>query len=99
MTLNAGSKLGPYEILSAIGAGGQGEVYKARDTRLNRTVAIKVLPTHFSDNTEMKERFEREAQTIAGLNHPLICVLYDVGHQDGTDYLVMEFLDGQTLAQ
>jgi serine/threonine protein kinase len=99
MTLTAGTKLGPYEILSAIGAGGMGEVYKARDTRLNRTVAIKVLPSHFSDNAEMKSRFDREAQTIAGLNHPHICVLHDVGHQDGTDYLVMEYLEGQTLAQ
>jgi serine/threonine protein kinase len=99
MTLTSGTKLGPYEILSAIGAGGMGEVYKARDTRLNRTVAIKVLPSHFSDNAEMKARFDREAQTIAGLNHPHICVLHDVGHQDGTDYLVMEYLEGQTLAQ
>src|SRR5215831_2993395 len=99
MTISSGTKLGPYEILSAIGAGGMGEVYKARDTRLNRTVAIKVLPSHFSDNPEMKTRFDREAQTIAGLNHPHICVLYDVGHQDGTDYLVMEYLEGQTLAQ
>jgi serine/threonine protein kinase len=99
MTLVSGTKLGPYEILSAIGAGGMGEVYKARDTRLNRTVAIKVLPSHFSDNAEMKARFDREAQTIAGLNHPHICVLHDVGHQDGTDYLVMEYLEGQTLAQ
>jgi serine/threonine protein kinase len=99
MTLTTGTKLGPYEILSGIGAGGMGEVYKARDTRLNRTVAIKVLPSHFSDNAEMKSRFDREAQTIAGLNHPHICVLHDVGHQDGTDYLVMEYLEGQTLAQ
>src|SRR6516225_207251 len=99
MTLTSGAKLGPYEILSAIGAGGMGEVYKARDTRLNRTVAIKVLPSHFSDNSEMKSRFDREAQTIAGLNHPHICVLHDVGHQEGTDYLVMEYLEGQTLAQ
>ena len=95
MTISSGTKLGPYEILSAIGAGGMGEVYKARDTRLNRTVAIKVLPSHFSDNAEMKSRFDREAQTIAGLNHPHICVLNDVGHQDGTDYLVMEYLEGQ----
>ena len=98
-SIQTGSKLGPYEILSAIGAGGMGEVYEARDTRLNRTVAVKVLPSHFSTNVEMKARFEREAQTIAGLNHPHICVLYDVGHQDGTDYLVMEYLEGQTLAQ
>src|SRR5207245_144634 len=96
MTFTPGAKLGPYEILSAIGAGGQGEVYKARDTRLNRTVAIKVLSAHFSDKAQMKARFEREVQTIAGLNHPHICVLYDVGHQDGTDYLVMEYLEGQT---
>src|ERR1700751_4269736 len=98
-SIQTGSKLGPYEILSAIGAGGMGEVYKARDTRLNRTVAIKVLPSHFSGTAEMKARFDREAQTIAGLNHPHICRLPDVGHQDGTDYLVMEFLEGQTLAQ
>src|SRR5262245_50164246 len=99
MALSAGTKLGPYEILSAIGAGGMGEVYKARDARLNRTVAIKVLASHFSDNSEMKARFEREAQTIAGLNHPHLCVLHDVGHEDGVDYLVMEYLEGQTLAQ
>src|SRR6266581_3073583 len=97
-SLMPGLRIGPYEILSAIGSGGQGEVYKARDTRLNRTVAIKVLSAHFSDKAEMKARFEREAQTIAGLNHPHICVLYDVGQQDGTDSLVMEYLEGQTLA-
>src|SRR5947209_1424264 len=97
-SLTSGSRLGPYEILEHIGAGGMGEVYKARDTRLNRTVAIKVLPAHFSENAEMKARFEREAQTIAGLNHPHICVLHDVGHENGTDYLVMEYLEGQTLA-
>src|SRR5438094_7099007 len=97
MALNGGSRLGPYEILMPIGAGGMGEVYKAADTRLNRTVAIKVLPPHFSDNPEMKQRFEREAQTIASLNHPNICTLYDVGRQDGTDFLVMEYLDGETL--
>ena len=77
--LQPGILLGPYEILSLIGAGGMGEVYKASDTRLNRTVAIKVLPEHFSDDPEMKQRFEREAQTIAALNHPNICTLYDVG--------------------
>src|SRR5438067_8820947 len=98
MSMNPGTALGPYEIVSAIGAGGMGEVYKARDTRLNRDVAIKILPASFSSRPEMKARFEREAQTIAGLNHPNICVLYDVGHQDGTDYLVMEYLEGQTLA-
>ena len=99
MNLQAGVKLGPYEILTQIGAGGMGEVYKAVDTRLNRTVAVKVLPPHFSDNPEMKQRFEREAQTIAGLNHPHICTLYDVGRQDGADFLVMEYLEGETLAQ
>src|SRR5256714_5265523 len=99
MALPAGTHLGPYEILSLIGVGGMGEVYKAADTRLNRAVAIKVLPAHFSENKEMKQRFEREAQAIAGLNHPHICTLYDVGHQDGTDFLVMEFLEGETLAQ
>src|ERR1041384_4783290 len=97
--IDPGAKLGPYEVLTFIGAGGMGEVYKASDTRLNRTVAIKILPPKFSDNSEMKERFEREAQTIAGLNHPHICTLHDVGNQDGTDYIVMEFLEGETLAQ
>src|SRR5262245_40133985 len=99
MPIIIGQQLGSYEIVSQIGSGGMGEVYKARDTRLNRTVAIKVLPSHFSENAEMKARFDREAQAIAGLNHPHICVLHDVGHQDGTDYLVMEYLEGQTLAQ
>jgi serine/threonine protein kinase/tetratricopeptide (TPR) repeat protein len=93
-----GRRLGPYEILSAIGAGGMGEVYKARDTRLDRTVAIKVLPTHLADRSELRERFEREAKTIASLNHPHICTLYDIGDQDGIDYLVMEYLEGETLA-
>ena len=99
MPLPAGTKLGPYEVLSAIGAGGMGEVYKARDARLNRTVAIKVLPTHLADRSELRERFEREAKTIASLNHPHICTLYDTGQQDGIDYLVMEYLEGETLAQ
>src|SRR5450631_2147905 len=99
MPLSAGTKLGPYEVLSAIGAGGMGEVYKARDTRLDRIVAIKVLPTHLADRPELRERFEREAKTIARLNHAHICVLHDIGQQDGTDYLVMEYLEGETLAQ
>ena len=99
MAILPGRRLGPYEILSAIGAGGMGEVYKARDTRLDRIVAIKVLPTHLADRSELRERFEREAKTIASLNHPHICVLYDIGHQEGTDYLVMEYLEGETLAQ
>src|SRR5215813_3994146 len=98
MPLIAGTRLGHYEILSAIGAGGMGEVYKARDTRLNRQVAVKILPEHVSHDPERKQRFEREAQTIASLDHPNICVLYDVGHESGTDFLVMEYLEGQTLA-
>src|ERR1700682_903297 len=98
MSVKAGTRLGPYEILSAIGAGGMGEVYRARDTRLDRIVAIKVLPTHLADRSELRERFEREARTIASLNHPHICVLYDIGQQDGIDYLVMEYLEGETLA-
>jgi len=98
MALTAGTKLGPYEIQSPLGAGGMGEVYRARDTRLDRTVAIKILPTHLSLNPEFKQRFEREARTVSSLNHPHICHLYDVGSQDGTDFLVMEFLDGETLA-
>jgi pimeloyl-ACP methyl ester carboxylesterase len=97
--MTPGTKLGPYEILSSLGAGGMGEVYRARDTRLDRIVAIKILPNRFSDRSELRERFEREARTIASLNHPHICTLYDIGHQDGTDYLVMELLEGQTLRQ
>src|SRR6201993_1721687 len=98
MALAPGTKLGPYEIQSPLGAGGMGEVYKARDTRLDRTVAVKILPSHLSENPEAKERFDREARTISSLNHPNICTLHDVGHQDGIDYLVMEFLEGETLA-
>src|SRR5215469_11202741 len=98
MPLSCGAKLGPYEIQSPLGAGGMGEVYRARDTRLDRTVAIKVLPAHLSSNPEAKHRFEREARSISSLNHPNICTLFDVGHQDGIDYLVMEFLEGETLA-
>jgi Tol biopolymer transport system component/tRNA A-37 threonylcarbamoyl transferase component Bud32 len=99
MAILPGRRLGPYEILSAIGAGGMGEVYKARDTRLDRIVAIKVLPAHLADRADLRERFDREAKTIASLNHPHICTLYDTGHQDGIDYLVMEYLGGETLAQ
>jgi eukaryotic-like serine/threonine-protein kinase len=98
MGLTSGAKLGPYEIISPLGAGGMGEVYRARDTRLDRTVAIKVLPSHLSANAELKLRFEREAKTISALQHPNICTLYDVGLQDGVDFLVMEYLEGQTLA-
>src|SRR6202166_3311912 len=99
MAILLGKRLGPYEILSSIGAGGMGEVYRARDTRLDRIVAIKVLPTHLADRSELRERFEREAKTIASLNHPHICTLYDTGHQDDIDFLVMEYIDGETLAQ
>ena len=99
MTLAAGSRLGPYEVLSPLGAGGMGEVYKARDTRLERTVAIKVLPSHLSSSPEVRQRFEREAKTISQLSHPHICALYDVGNQDGVEYLVMEYLEGETLAE
>ena len=99
MPLPADTKLGPHEILAAIGAGGMGEVYKARDTRLDRIVAIKVLPTHLAERAELRERFEREAKTIASLNHPHICTLYDTGHQDEIDFLVMEYIEGETLAQ
>ena len=98
MTLVAGMKLGPYEIQAPLGAGGMGEVYRARDTRLDRTVAIKVLSQHLSSSPEVRQRFEREAKTISQLSHPHICALYDVGHQDGTDYLVMEYLEGETLS-
>ncbi len=97
MSLSAGSRLGPYEIVSPIGAGGMGEVYRARDTRLERTVAVKVLPDHLS-SPEARQRFEREAKTISQLSHPHICALYDVGHEAGVEYLVMEFLEGETLA-
>jgi serine/threonine protein kinase/Tol biopolymer transport system component len=99
MAILPGRRLGPYEILSAIGAGGMGEVYKARDTRLDRNVAIKVLPTHLADRSELRDRFDREAKTIASLNHPHICTLYDTGYQDNIGFLVMEFIEGETLAQ
>ena len=97
MTVAAGTHLGPYEILEPLGAGGMGEVYRARDTRLDRTVAIKILPTHVADDPVRRERFEREARTIATLTHPHICTLFDVGHQDGVDFLVLEHLEGETL--
>jgi serine/threonine protein kinase len=99
MTLSAGTKLGPYEIESPLGEGGMGEVYRARDVRLDRTVAIKVLVSHLSSSPELKQRMDREARAISALNHPHICHLYDIGSQDGTDYLVMEFLEGETLAE
>jgi eukaryotic-like serine/threonine-protein kinase len=99
MALTAGAKLGPYEIVASLGAGGMGEVYRARDTRLDRQVAIKVLATHLSSSPELRQRLEREARAISSLNHSHICHLYDVGSQDGTDYLVMELLEGETVAE
>ena len=99
MPLVSGTKLGPYEIGAPLGAGGMGEVYRAKDTRLDRTVAIKILPAHLSSDPVRKQRFEREAKTISSLNHPNICVLYDVGQQDGIDYLVMECIEGETLSK
>ena len=99
MSLPAGTRLGPYEVLSLTGAGGMGEVYKARDTRLGRTVAIKILPAELSADPDRRARFEREARTIAGLTHPHICTLYDVGSSTtAPTYLVMEHLAGETLA-
>jgi serine/threonine protein kinase/Tol biopolymer transport system component len=99
MALSPGVRLGPYEILDALGAGGMGEVYRARDTRLGRDVAVKILPAEFSADPVRKQRFEREAKTISSLNHPHICVLHDVGSQDGISYLVMECVEGETLAK
>src|SRR5438128_9758020 len=98
MTITSGTRLGPYEVIAPIGAGGMGEVFKARDTRLDRSVAIKVLPAELAENAQFKIRFEREARTISQLNHPHICTLYDVGHDGGVDYLVMELIQGETLA-
>jgi serine/threonine protein kinase len=97
MPLTSGIKFGPYEIQSPLGAGGMGEVYRAKDTRLDRIVAIKILSTRLSANPEIKQRFEREARAISSLNHPYICHLYDIGSKDGIDFLVMEFLEGETL--
>jgi serine/threonine protein kinase len=99
MPLTPGTRLGPYEIVAPLGAGGMGEVYRAKDTRLGRSVALKVLPQHLSSNSEIRARFDREAKTISSLNHPHICTLHDVGRENGTDYLVMELVEGETLAQ
>src|SRR5437868_4056565 len=93
MALTSGTKLGPHEIQSLLGTGGMGEVYRALDTRLDRTVAVKVLASHLSSSPELKQRMEREARAISSLNHPHICQLYDIGSQNGTDYLVMEFFE------
>src|SRR5262245_40855406 len=98
MALKPGTKFGPYEILAGIGAGGMGEVYRARDTRLGRIVAVKVLPLHLVDRPDSRERFEREARAASSLNHPHICTLFDIGRQDGIDFIVMEHLEGETLA-
>ena len=98
MPLTSGTRLGPYEIVAPIGAGGMGEVYRAKDTRLDRTVAIKVLASHLSSDPELRQRLDREAKSISVLQHPNICTLYDVGSQDDVGYLVMECLEGQTLA-
>ena len=98
MALTSGTKLGPYEIIAPLGAGGMGEVYRALDTRLDRTVAIKILPSHLSDDAMRRQRFEREAKAVSSLNHPHICTLYDVGKQGGIDFIVMEYVEGVTLA-
>src|SRR5499425_3153909 len=99
MPLAPGTHLGPYEITTQLGAGGMGEVYRARDTRLERSVAIKILPEQLSKDPVRKQRFEREAKTVSSLNHPHICVLHDIGSQDGVDFLVMECVEGETLAK
>ncbi len=99
MALTSGTRLGPYEILAPIGAGGMGEVYKANDTRLDRIVAIKVLPEHLAESPERKARFEREAKAISQLNHPHICTLHEFATLGGIDILVMEYLEGETLTE
>jgi serine/threonine protein kinase len=99
MRLVPSTRLGPYEIQDAVGAGGMGEVYRAKDTRLHRLVAIKVLPEHLSNSPKLRERFEREARSISALSHSNVCTLYDVGHEDGLDFLVLEYLEGDTLAE
>ena len=98
MPLDSGTRLGHYEILGPLGAGGMGEVYRARDPRLDREVAVKVLPAHLSSDPQLRQRFEREAKAISQLSHPNICVLHDVGHESGIDFLVMEHLEGETIA-
>src|SRR6202022_3778618 len=97
MALTSGAKLGPYEIVSPLGAGGMGEVYRARDTRLERDVAVKVLPANLSSDPSLRQRLEREAKAVSKLSHPHICTLHDIGHQDGVDFLVMELVEGETL--
>ena len=97
MALASGTKLGPYEVISPLGAGGMGEVYRARDTRLERDVAVKVLPTNLSSDPSLRQRLEREAKAVSKLSHPHVCTLHDIGHQDGVDFLVMELVEGETL--
>src|SRR5712692_6742158 len=97
MAIVPGTRLGPYEIVSALGAGGMGEVYRARDTRLERSVAIKMLPANLSSDPSLRQRLEREAKAVSKLSHPHICTLHDIGHQDGVDFLVMELIEGETL--
>src|SRR5882757_8998496 len=99
MPLTSGMKLGPYEIQSPLGAGGMGEVYRARDTRLERDVAVKVLPANLSSDPNLRQRLEREAKAVSRLSHPHICTLHDIGHQDGVDFIVMELVEGETLEQ
>ena len=99
MPLEPGTKLGPYQVGDPLGAGGMGEVYQAKDTRLDRTVAIKVLPSHLSDDPDLRQRFEREARAVSSLNHPHICTLHDIGREGDVDFLVMEHLEGETLAE
>src|SRR5919204_6474973 len=99
MPLAAGARLGPYAILSALGSGGMGEVYRARDTRLDRIVAVKILPETLAADSQFRDRFDREARAVSQLTHPHICTLYDVGEQAGTAFLVMEYLEGETLEQ
>jgi len=99
MALTSGTKLGPYEIQSPLGAGGMGEVYRARDTRLERDVAVKVLPANLSSDPNLRQRLEREAKAVSKLSHPHICTLHVIGHQDGVDFLVMELVEGESLEQ
>ncbi|NNE09544.1 MAG: serine/threonine protein kinase, partial [Gemmatimonadetes bacterium] len=98
-SFSPGASLGPYKVVEPLGAGGMGEVFKARDTRLDRIVALKILPQHLSSSEELRQRFEREARAISKLSHPHVCQLYDIGHESGISYLVMEYLEGETLAQ
>ena len=98
MPLSPGRRLGPYEIVELVGTGGMGEVYRAIDTRLTRPVAVKILSALLKDSPDHRQRFEREARAISSLTHPHICTLYDIGHEDNVDFLVMEYLEGQTLA-